>query len=166
MGCVYPPLYREWTAVSCIAAALQRKCWIEAGRHINYPSLYIILVGPPGCGKGSTMKQATEVILGQQDIEFAPSSIGGLGLFGCLVDSERKSSINPPQIINYVERTELTHCTLYAHIDEFRNFVGYGEYVMIEKGNAGCKNSIIPLLFLCFFIWRENICPHYVSLVF
>ena len=37
---------------------------------------------------------------------------------------------------------------------------------MIEKGNAGYKNSIIPLLFLCFFIWRENIYPDYVSLVF
>ena len=64
-GMDIPPLYAECTAVSCIAAALQRKCWTYAGRHINYPGLYIVLVGPTRCGKGTAMGQAVEIIDGR-----------------------------------------------------------------------------------------------------
>jgi hypothetical protein len=52
-----PVTYRTWTAISVIAAALQRKCSLNWGRHIVlYPNMYIVLVGPSGkCRKGTAM---------------------------------------------------------------------------------------------------------------
>ena len=50
-----PILYRTWTAVSVIAAVLQRKVFLEWHTRI-FPNMYIVLVGPPGrCRKGTAM---------------------------------------------------------------------------------------------------------------
>lgn len=49
-----PVLYRAWTAVSVIAAALRRKCFTLWDKPI-YPNMYIVLVGPPGNRKGTAM---------------------------------------------------------------------------------------------------------------
>ena len=43
-----PQLFKEWCAVSVIAAALQRKCKLEWGTTVFYPNLYIVLTAPAG----------------------------------------------------------------------------------------------------------------------
>jgi len=51
-----PDLYKEWVAVSCIAAVLQRRCSLPWGDITFYPNMYIVLVGPSGrCRKGTAM---------------------------------------------------------------------------------------------------------------
>jgi len=51
-----PILYRKWVAISVIAAALQRKCYLGWGSLTFYPNMYIVLVGPSGkCRKGTAM---------------------------------------------------------------------------------------------------------------
>lgn len=53
-----PILYKEWTAMSVIAGALQRKCRLPwGGPLVFYPNLYIVLVGPSGrCRKGTALR--------------------------------------------------------------------------------------------------------------
>ena len=41
-----PDLFRYWTAVSCVAAALQRKTYVSLGTLTFYPNMYIILCAP------------------------------------------------------------------------------------------------------------------------
>jgi len=48
--------FREWCAISVIAAVLQRRCWLDIGFEIFYPNMYIVLVGPPASRKGTAMK--------------------------------------------------------------------------------------------------------------
>ena len=43
-----PALMHFWTSVSCIAACLQRRCWIDMGYFRWYPNHYIVFVAPPG----------------------------------------------------------------------------------------------------------------------
>jgi len=43
-----PRSYHEWSAISCISSALQRKSFIRRGLETIYPNNYIILVGPSG----------------------------------------------------------------------------------------------------------------------
>ena len=43
-----PVSYHTWTAVSMIAGALQRKCYMQWGLETIYPNMYIILVGSAG----------------------------------------------------------------------------------------------------------------------
>lgn len=51
-----PPLnFHIWTCISIISAALQRKVWLPWGYNTIYPNMYIILIGPSGCGKGIAM---------------------------------------------------------------------------------------------------------------
>ena len=50
-----PRLYHVWTAISTIAAVLQRKCLLNWGTLTYYPNMYIVLVGPSGCRKGTAL---------------------------------------------------------------------------------------------------------------
>ena len=43
-----PTSYHVWTALSCIAGALQRKCYIKWGLETVYPNMYVVLVGSAG----------------------------------------------------------------------------------------------------------------------
>jgi len=58
-----PKLFRFWTAVSVIASALQRKCFVQWGSSLLfYPNLYIVLVGPSGVRKGTAMNPGLDLI--------------------------------------------------------------------------------------------------------
>ncbi len=57
-----PKLFRKWTAISSVAAALERKVWLDMGLETFYPNLYVILVGPSGSRKGTAMKPAKEIM--------------------------------------------------------------------------------------------------------
>lgn len=51
-----PILFRKWTAISVIAATLQRKCYLPWGSLTFYPNMYNILVAPAGrARKGTAM---------------------------------------------------------------------------------------------------------------
>lgn len=51
-----PTIYKEWVAISVIASALQRKCYLNWGDIVFYPNMYVVLVGPSGkCRKGTAM---------------------------------------------------------------------------------------------------------------
>lgn len=47
--------FRQWTAISIMAACLRRKCYLPWGKFNVYPNMYIVLVGPSGCRKGTAM---------------------------------------------------------------------------------------------------------------
>ena len=58
-----PILFRKWTAIATIAAALQRKVSVDIGISLRfYPNFYIVLVGPSATGKGTAMKYAYDII--------------------------------------------------------------------------------------------------------
>lgn len=57
-----PRQFRLWTAISVVAAALERKCYLEWGSLTFYPNLYVVLVGPSGCRKGTAMTPGLKLI--------------------------------------------------------------------------------------------------------
>lgn len=59
-----PDSYVVWSAISVISAVLKKKVWIRRGTYKVYPNQYIVLVGPPGVGKGSAIHPAHEFIKG------------------------------------------------------------------------------------------------------
>ena len=62
-----PRPFHMWTGVSTIAAALNRKCWIDMGTFSLYPSFYIIMVAPPGIATKSTTASIGESLLRDAD---------------------------------------------------------------------------------------------------
>jgi hypothetical protein len=53
-----PLEFNMWSAVSAISAVLKNNVWFDRGPFLLYPNQYIVLVGPPGVGKGLAMKLA------------------------------------------------------------------------------------------------------------
>ena len=62
-----PIIYHKWVAVSIIAAALERKVFLQWDKEL-YPNFYIVLVGPPATRKGSAMGPGRRM-LGNPDIK-------------------------------------------------------------------------------------------------
>lgn len=57
-----PRLFRYWTAISCVAAALQRKTYVSLGTLTFYPNMYIVLCAPSGVRKGTAMSPGYELL--------------------------------------------------------------------------------------------------------
>lgn len=114
-----PVLFRKWTAISTIAAALQRKVRMDWGTSLTfYPNFYIVLVGPSATGKGTTMSFALDII----------SQVPGIKL------SAQATSLQA--IIRRMKETNLTdvdletgeqqfHSSLTIFSTEFTVFLGY-----------------------------------------
>jgi hypothetical protein len=54
-------IYRRWCAISTVAAALKRKCFLQWQTSIH-ANMYIVLVGPSGGRKGTAMGPAAEFL--------------------------------------------------------------------------------------------------------
>src|SRR5271166_6582293 len=49
-----PLIWRRWSAISMIAAALEQKVWMQTSSPI-FPNLYMMIIGHPGTGKTRTL---------------------------------------------------------------------------------------------------------------
>ena len=70
-----PEKFLYWSGVSAIAAALERRVWIDQGRYLLYPNFFIVLVADPGrVQKSTTINASTELIKKIPGINIAPKS--------------------------------------------------------------------------------------------
>lgn len=53
-----PDQYVIWSAISVVGAVLKKRVWLKRGPYKVYPNQYIVLVGPPGVGKGTAVHPA------------------------------------------------------------------------------------------------------------
>ena len=54
-GTPIPDRFSQWTAISAIAGALGRKCWLSMTNYDIRPNMFIILVAPPGRNKSVSL---------------------------------------------------------------------------------------------------------------
>lgn len=127
-------VFKRWTAISTIAAALQRKVYFEWGTETFYPNMYIVLVGPSGARKGTAMKPAAHLIEAT-NIPIAASSTTLEALYRRLSES------------NHVEHDVSTgrviaHSSLTVFSEEFTVFLKAKDYAMMSAlcDLFDCKN--------------------------
>jgi len=53
-----PERFHRWAAISLVAAVLEDRVWVEHHREPLLPNLYVLLIGPSGCGKGTAIEFA------------------------------------------------------------------------------------------------------------
>lgn len=53
-----PHAFNVWAAISVISAALKKRVYLNRGTFKIYPNQYIVLISPPGVGKGTAMHPA------------------------------------------------------------------------------------------------------------
>src|SRR6516165_11476341 len=111
-----PEIFRRWTAISAIAAVLERKMWIDTGQ-VLYPNIYVVLVGPSGEGKTRVIDYANGILREIDDFRFAPTSATRASLIDVLAESKRKLPFKGP-------RNEMVeYNTLFVSQDELSAFM-------------------------------------------
>lgn len=53
-----PEIYNFWSGIHCLSSTLKRSVYVVRGFYKIYANQYIILVGPPGVGKGTAINPA------------------------------------------------------------------------------------------------------------
>jgi hypothetical protein len=85
-----PPLFRKWVAIFFVAAAMERKIWVRTMGSNLYPGLYILLVGPPGLGKGQAIYLGEDLLRSVPDLHVGPSDMTAASLIDALNESTRR----------------------------------------------------------------------------
>lgn len=80
-----PEAFLEWSAISTVAAVLQRKVWLQRGLYKTYPNLYILLVGPPATGKGIAMSPGRN-LLAEIGISLSPQTLTKRALIDAFIE--------------------------------------------------------------------------------
>ena len=101
-----PLIFRKWAAISTVASAMERRMWVRTMGSNLYPGLFIILVGPPGIGKGQAIHPGEMLLREVPDIHVGPSDMTTASLIDALNESVRRIILlgDPP----FVEYNSLT----------------------------------------------------------
>ena len=118
-----PILYRKWVAVSTVAAALQRKVFLEWGTYKLYPNMYIVLVGPPAARKGTAMSPGSK-LLRRLGIKLAAEATTREALISTLKESFR-TDVTPDG------GSILSHSSLTIFSPELTVFLGYNNVILM-----------------------------------
>ncbi len=121
-----PELFRKWTAISCIASAMQRKCYVEWGTALTfYPNLYIVLVGPSATGKSIAMSAGLEIITELPSIRLSAQATSLQALIHHLKE------INLTDI-DMQTGLQAFHSSMSIFSKEFTVFLGYNNRELIS----------------------------------
>lgn len=96
-----PAIFRKWTAISIIAAAMERKTWVILNGRQRYPNMFILLVAPPGVGKTEAIRSVYEFTAELKELHLAPDDVSSASLIDALAKAERKvmrPTENPPMV--------------------------------------------------------------------
>jgi hypothetical protein len=73
-----PRLFHIWTAMSIVAGALGRRCFLPFGEMPPiYPNMYVALVGDPGTRKSVAVTIGRDLLRKSTNVRFAPSDSSG-----------------------------------------------------------------------------------------
>lgn len=89
-----PAIYRKWTAIFLVGAALERKGWITTAKGVLYANQFIFLIGPAGVGKSLCTALSydllSEIRTPETPIFVAPTSVTKASLADALNKAERR----------------------------------------------------------------------------
>lgn len=84
-----PALFRQWSGIFAVAAALERKVFIRTTKGPLYPNVYTVIVGPPGAGKTVSAGIASDMLRKLNGHHIAPSSVTRASIIDALESASR-----------------------------------------------------------------------------
>lgn len=130
-----PDSFRLWSAISTVASALQRKCFLQFGHITIYPNMFIVLVAPPGrCRKGTAMDPAVD-LMEDVGIRLSAEATTREALIRFLQDSATTTT-------NLKESKISQHTSVTIASKELTVFLGYNELNLLTALTDwyDCKN--------------------------
>lgn len=89
-----PRIFRKWTALSILSTSLQRKIYCQLHGRPLYPNLYVILVGPPGVGKGRAITEARERLSKLNNLRVSPAMLSPQKFFHNIGESTKADGLD------------------------------------------------------------------------
>ena len=83
-----PYIFRLWSAVACVAGALERRVWVKVINRPTYANLYVLLTASPGVGKG-IIDEVGRLWKRSGKLHVAPDSVTAASLLDVLSDAKR-----------------------------------------------------------------------------
>lgn len=117
-------IFHEWCAVSAIASCLKRKCRLILGSLRFYPNMYIVLVGPSGCRKGTAMRIAVNMVSDIKEVSLSSQSTTREALIRQIKAAVRTETVNGKLTID---------SSFTIHSEEFTVFLGYNNLELITN---------------------------------
>jgi len=96
-----PMLFRKWTGIFTIAAALERKVWVRTNKGQLFPNMYVCIIGPAGVGKTVASSISMDLLSQLDDHHIGSTSVTRASLIDDLRDATRsivRLSENPPTV--------------------------------------------------------------------
>lgn len=115
-----PKLFHTWTAISTIAAVLQRKCMLNWGHLRFFPNMYIVLVGPPGKVRKGTAMSFGSNMLSKLQVKISADSVTREALIRNLSEAQES-------IIDEATGAMRFHSSLTVYAPELVVFLGYNQ---------------------------------------
>ena len=116
--------FRKWTAISCVAAVLQRKCSLPWGSLTFYPNMYIVLVAPSGKARKGTAMGPGYDLLADLNVKMAAEAITREALVRELCNVGEPYYTDDGQQIN--------HSSLTIFSKELTVFLGYQNHQLMS----------------------------------
>jgi len=117
---------RLWAGVSAISAALQRKTFTFVKSQYCFPNIYVLLVGPPGVGKGNAMKKVGAWLKEIEEIHMSPDGLTKRSFYSTM-EQARCEDLDFSESINVVDALQDGHHSLTAFIEELGVFLHAGD---------------------------------------
>lgn len=96
-GTLSPPIFRQWSAISCLAASVERRVYTTTSLGTLYPNMFVVLVGGPGSGKTVAVDFVMDLWRNaryngdpNKRLYMAPKRMTRAGLIDALFESDRK----------------------------------------------------------------------------
>jgi Protein of unknown function (DUF3987) len=85
-----PTEYNLWCGISAISATLKRRVYVWRNFIQFFPNQYIVLVGPPGIGKGASIKPAVDIVEEANTVNYLSDKITAERIIQRLADGFAK----------------------------------------------------------------------------
>jgi hypothetical protein len=117
-------MFRMWTAISCVAAVMRRKCFLPWGSLTFYPNMYVVLVAPSGGRKGTAMGPGHDM-LRELGIKMTAEAITREALI-------RELSSAQEQYMELETGATVVHSSLTIFSQELTVFLGYNNSQLLS----------------------------------
>lgn len=83
-----PEIFRLWTAIGTIGAAVERRGYCVVSNETTYPNMFILLVGQPGVGKSNAIRPANTMMEKTKLFHLAPEDTSKASLLQWIASDE------------------------------------------------------------------------------
>lgn len=114
-----PEIFRRWSGIAAISAALQRRAYLVVRGERLFCNLYVLLVGPPATGKTRAIRSAYELVRKHQSMRLLPQKTSASKAIASVIESFQ-TYINEDGINSM--------CAISGFFDEIVNFIQPRDY--------------------------------------